>query len=46
MGSQIHHVELTLLILVVLVALLAVFAQKLKTPYPIILVLGGWWDSR
>ena len=41
MGSQIHHVELTLLILVALVALLAVFAQKLKTPYPIILVLGG-----
>lgn len=41
MGSAIHHVELTLLILVVLVALLAVFAQKLKTPYPIILVLGG-----
>ncbi len=41
MGARIHHVELTLLILVVLVALLAVFAQKLKTPYPIILVLGG-----
>ncbi len=41
MGSGIHHIELTLLVLVVLVALLAVFAQKLKTPYPIILVVGG-----
>jgi CPA1 family monovalent cation:H+ antiporter len=41
MGSAIHNVELTVLILVVLVALLAVFAEKLKTPYPIILVLGG-----
>ncbi|HUY81600.1 MAG TPA: Na+/H+ antiporter [Acidobacteriaceae bacterium] len=41
MGIAIHNVELTVLILVVLVALLAVFAEKLKTPYPIILVLGG-----
>lgn len=41
MGSAIHNVELTLLILVVLVAFLAVFAQKIKIPYPIVLVLGG-----
>jgi len=41
MGSAIHSSELTLLVLVVLVAFLAVFAQKIKTPYPIVLVLGG-----
>jgi monovalent cation/hydrogen antiporter len=41
MGYAIHNAELTLLVLVALVALLAVVAQKLKTPYPIILVLGG-----
>ncbi|HTV06625.1 MAG TPA: Na+/H+ antiporter [Acidobacteriaceae bacterium] len=41
MGASIHNIELTLLVLVTLVALLAVFAQKLKTPYPIILVIGG-----
>jgi CPA1 family monovalent cation:H+ antiporter len=41
MGFAIHSIELTLLVLVVLVALLAVLARILKTPYPIILVLGG-----
>jgi Na+/H+ antiporter len=41
MGSGIHSAEVTLLILVTLVALLAAFAQRLKTPYPIVLVLGG-----
>src|SRR5271166_4204655 len=41
MGSGIHSSEVTLLVLVTLVALLARFAQRLKTPYPIILVLGG-----
>ena len=41
MGSAIHGTEGTLLALVVLVALLAAFAQRLKTPYPIVLVLGG-----
>jgi Na+/H+ antiporter len=40
-GSAIHGTEGTLLALVVLVALLAAFAQRLKTPYPIVLVLGG-----
>lgn len=41
MGSRIHSAEVTLLALVTLVALLAAFAQRLKTPYPIVLVLGG-----
>jgi len=41
LGSAIHGTELTLLILVTLVALLAVLAQRLKTPYPIVLVIGG-----
>jgi monovalent cation/hydrogen antiporter len=41
LGSRIHSTELTLLILVVLVALLAALAQRMKTPYPIVLVLGG-----
>jgi monovalent cation/hydrogen antiporter len=40
-GSSIHSTEGTLLALVTLVALLAAFAQRLKTPYPIVLVLGG-----
>lgn len=41
MGSGIHSTEATLLALVTLVALLAAFAQRLKMPYPIVLVLGG-----
>jgi monovalent cation/hydrogen antiporter len=41
MGAGIHHAEVTILALVTLVALLAAFAQRLKTPYPIVLVLGG-----
>ncbi len=41
MGSHIHNIELTLLILVVLVAALAALAQRVKTPYPIVLVLSG-----
>jgi Na+/H+ antiporter len=41
LGSRIHSTELTLLILVVLVAMLAALAQRMKTPYPIVLVLGG-----
>jgi len=40
-GSAIHGTEATLLALVILVALLAAFASRLKTPYPIVLVLGG-----
>ncbi|GGH02319.1 Na+/H+ antiporter [Silvibacterium dinghuense] len=41
MGSRIHSTELTLLVLVVLVAALAALAQRLRTPYPIVLVLSG-----
>jgi monovalent cation/hydrogen antiporter len=41
LGSRIHSTELTLLILVLLVALLAALAQRVKTPYPIVLVLSG-----
>jgi CPA1 family monovalent cation:H+ antiporter len=41
MGSRIHSTELTLLVLVVLVAALAALAQRVKTPYPIVLVLSG-----
>ena len=41
MGSGIHTAEVTVLILVTLVALLTVFAHRLKMPYPIMLVLGG-----
>jgi monovalent cation/hydrogen antiporter len=41
LGTRIHSTELTLLILVVLVALLATLAHRVKTPYPIVLVLGG-----
>lgn len=41
MGSGIHTAEVTVLILIVLVALLTVFAHRLKMPYPIVLVLGG-----
>lgn len=41
MGYTIHNIELTLLVLVVLVALLAMLAWRIKTPYPIVLVLGG-----
>jgi CPA1 family monovalent cation:H+ antiporter len=41
MGSSIHNAELALLVLVVLVAFLALLAHRLKTPYPIVLVLGG-----
>lgn len=41
LGSRIHSTELTLLVLVVLVAALAALAQRVKTPYPIVLVLSG-----
>lgn len=39
--SHLHFVELVLVTLVAFVALLAALAQKLKVPYPILLVLGG-----
>src|SRR5262249_16286224 len=40
-GGAIHAAELVALILLVLVVLFAVLAQKLKTPYPIVLVIAG-----
>ena len=39
--SHLHFVELVLVTLVAFVALLAALAQKMKVPYPILLVLGG-----
>ena len=37
----IHAVELVLLLLLVFVVLFAALAQKIKTPYPIVLVIAG-----
>jgi len=37
----IHHLELTLLFLVLLVAGLTTLAQRFKIPYPIVLFMGG-----
>jgi len=39
--SQLHFVELVLVTLVAFVAILAALAQRLKVPYPILMVLGG-----
>ncbi|WP_446745208.1 Na+/H+ antiporter [Silvibacterium acidisoli] len=41
MGHGIHGIETTLLALVSLVAVLGALAQRLKVPYPIVLLLGG-----
>jgi Na+/H+ antiporter len=40
-AAGIHHLELTLLLLVLLVAGLTTLAQRFKVPYPIVLFLGG-----
>jgi monovalent cation/hydrogen antiporter len=40
-AAGIHHLELTLLFLVLLVAGLATLAQRFKIPYPIVLFIGG-----
>ena len=40
-AAGIHHLELTLLLLVLLVAGLTTLAQRFKIPYPIVLFLGG-----
>ena len=40
-AAGIHHLELTLLFLVLLVAGLTTLAQRFKTPYPIVLFIGG-----
>jgi Na+/H+ antiporter len=40
-AADIHHFELVLLFIMVLVVALAVLARRLRTPYPIVLVAGG-----
>ncbi|HVO56245.1 MAG TPA: Na+/H+ antiporter [Dongiaceae bacterium] len=40
-GGAIHAVETLVLLLLVFVVLFAVLAQKLRTPYPIVLVIAG-----
>ena len=40
-GSGIHQAEVTLLLLIAMIALLAAAAQRLSVPYPIVLLLGG-----
>src|SRR5260221_6049747 len=40
-GDGVHAAELIALLLLVLVVAFAVLAQKIKTPYPIVLVIAG-----
>lgn len=40
-GDQLHTTQIVLLLLLVFVAGFAALAQKLKTPYPIVLVIAG-----
>ena len=40
-SADIHHLELILLFMMVLVVALAAMARWFKTPYPIVLVIGG-----
>lgn len=40
-GESLHAVEAVILLLLVLIAVFAVMARRLKTPYPIVLVLAG-----
>ena len=40
-GSAIHEIEIIFLVLLLLVAIFAVVAQKMKVPYPIVLVVAG-----
>src|SRR5262249_62410911 len=40
-GGGIHAAELVALLLLLLVVSFAVLAQKLKTPYPIVLMIAG-----
>jgi monovalent cation/hydrogen antiporter len=44
-GSNVQHVEPVLILLLILVVLLAVLAKRFRTPYPIILVIGGLFLS-
>ncbi|HEY1903780.1 MAG TPA: Na+/H+ antiporter [Terracidiphilus sp.] len=40
-SANIHHLELIILFMMVLVVALAAMARRFKTPYPIVLVIGG-----
>jgi monovalent cation/hydrogen antiporter len=40
-AADIHHIEFILLFVMVLVVALAALAHRVKTPYPIVLVIGG-----
>lgn len=40
-AADIHHLELLLLFVMALVVALAALARRFRTPYPIVLVLGG-----
>lgn len=39
--SEVHAVEIVVLLLLAFVVLLGIFARKLSVPYPIVMVLGG-----
>jgi monovalent cation/hydrogen antiporter len=39
--SEVHAVEMVVLLLLAFVVLLGIFARKLSVPYPIVMVLGG-----
>ena len=41
LGESFHAVEILILLLLVLVAIFAVMANRLKVPYPIVLVIAG-----
>ena len=41
MQSSIHAVEIVFLLLLLFVAVFGLLARKLKTPYPIVMVIGG-----
>src|SRR6266487_2949198 len=40
-GSDVHAVEIVFLLLLLFVVAFGVLARRLKTPYPIVLVIGG-----
>src|SRR5271154_3826661 len=40
-GRNVQHVEPVLILLLILVVVLALLAKRFRTPYPIILVIGG-----
>ena len=44
-GRNIQHFEPVLILLLILVVVLALLAKRFRTPYPIILVIGGLFLS-